>query len=521
MQLNINQFNATDVTLIHGDETIKWSVSLFDKINTGEKLEDRYDIFEHINQYWNYISPATQNNIFSCYKRIRDAFNNVWDTTELTKQLYVLIAELTSYHDLEQIKQWVNFHSNIIMPDNLRTVYTDSYETPGTSERTYLRKDYEDLVALSVGLRVMIPIWGEFISRTKKETGTKLKEYYAFKLLAYSNYTTSEPMERLRVYVQHSLPQEKMIAAAIITAVSSDDFPKWILALVVVRRLSVADIRGILPNSSIVSSIYKFITGKVRGHDSDFLGRITDKETEGQSSDGENNLSKLEGYKIKQEIPAGDIAIIEYYLKDSQNLAKMICPSIDPNLVEACLNGIENNRSYQIHQTQTTIMQWVLRKAIPPRGIMYINKNLCLLGMAVTEALLWHNGFHDMAVLSTAIEHDNSDDSVSASSDSRARITKEQVEVLETLYPYSRKPTGKQRVVKNVNPAVESIDLLCGQFKQCNWRVMVPEQLLETVPNFNRGLYVIPYDIKIKTAALVISLANRNFYGNHPSSQKR
>ena len=272
MKLTINKYGLqgtpTEVTMYHLNNEIAWNIALFDKTSSVDKdgISDAYDIFEFINVYWSYISVAEQNKIFDCYCRIRTVFDNVWDTTELTRQLHVLIAELCSYHDLDQIKQWIIFHANIIIPDNFSDVYSEKYETTMTREKTYLRRDYEGLLALSVGLRIMVPVWGEFVYRTKKETGNNLKEYYAFKLLELSNFKNSEPMERLKIYVECSIPQDKSRAGAIINAIASEDYSTWMLALIAVRRLSVGDVRGIIAGSSLITYIYKFINGKIKAY---------------------------------------------------------------------------------------------------------------------------------------------------------------------------------------------------------------------------------------------------------------
>lgn len=517
MQLTINRFGIqgapTEVVMQHHNEEIKWNIALFDKMNSVDKegFEDQYNIFEQINQYWEYIPAHDQSKIFDCYKRIRFVFDNVWDTSILTRELYSLINELCSYHDLDQIQQWILYHTTIIIPDTFQEVYPASYETTTTREKTYLKSDYLGLLSLSVGLRIMIPIWGEFVSRTRKETGTNLKEYYAFKLLSNSPFMYSEPMERLKIYVEHSIPPDKSRSGAIITAISSEDYPLWMLSLIVVRRLSIGDVRGIIPGSTLVTYIYKFINGKIKGHDNSFNGKITDKVIDGQGSDSENNLSKLEGYKIKQEIPAGDIAILEFYIGNPVQVAKTICPNINTDLVLKCVEICRKNMNYPIHEAQVMLIQWVLSKAVSPRGILHLNKNLCLTAMGIAQACLWHKEHYCLGALISAIEFDNADEMSLGGSESRARITRAQIDELNKYFPYIRKPFGKQRIQKPINPAQESVDLLASKLNK-NWRLMIDDEMIEQIPGGAQRIFVIPYDIKIQIAKLAIALADRTFY---------
>lgn len=514
MKLDINKYGAigtpSEVLLTHGDQVITWNIALFDKMSfSGE-----FDIFEQINGYWGHLPKTDQDKIFDIYKRIRIVFDEVWETNELTRQLHVLIKELYQFHELADVKHWKDFHSNLILPAGLRDAFMESHETPGTRERTYLKEDYHWLVTLSIALRAMIPIWGEFISRTKKDTGTTFKEYYAFQLLAYSNIYKSEPMERLRVYVEHSLPPDKSKSAAILGGISSEDFPLWVLGLVVVRRLSVGNVLGTDPSSSLVTFIYKYIGQKVKGHDNSFIGMVKDKPFEGHGQEGENNLSRLEGYKVKQEIPAGDIAIIGFYAQDIDALALLICPDIDLNLVRLSEISVQALSHEHIWPPQIALIQWVLKQkqAIPPRGLQHLSKTSILRCMAVTQALLWHRNHYELAALLSSVEQSNVDEQQLGGTDSRARISKDQMEVLETLFPYSRRPTGKQKLTKRPNPAADSIDSMSVLFSEHDWKITLPsEWVAQVTSNRNNRRYAVPQNVKILLANLVIQIAQRTF----------
>ena len=93
-------------------------------------------------------------------------------------------------------------------------------------------------------LRCMIPIWGEYISSTRQETGTRHKEFYAFQLLNNSNISKSVPMVKLCNYVEAIVGPDKYNNVNTLNGISSEDFGYWLLSLVCVRRLCVGDIRG-------------------------------------------------------------------------------------------------------------------------------------------------------------------------------------------------------------------------------------------------------------------------------------
>jgi len=501
------EYDGTPVmaSMAHHGETIEWNIALFEKMSVKNDM----DIFQEINGFWAYSQPSVQDTIFDTYKRIRALFDTVWDVNDLTGKLYILVGELFSLQPIEDINHWLWFHSGVHLPIGLRDAFTVSYETPGTRERTYLKDDYKWLVALSVSFRIMIPIWGEFIARTGRKN-TVFKEYYAFHLLAHTNLIRSEPMERLKIYVEHSLPADKSKTSAVFGGISTEDFPIWVLGLVVVRRLSIGDVRGIDPTTSLVTFIYNYMDQRVKGHDKSFIGLIKDKTIVGQAAEGENNLSKLEGYKTKQEIAAGDIAIIGFYLKDPFTLALEICPTIDLKLVQTCLDAVVVLEDKQLWKPQLIITQWVLKRVVPPKGLLHVNKKQVLTAVAVAQAILWHREFFELAALLTAINQETIDELSVSGSDSRARISKEQMEQLDFLYPYSRKPVGKQRIVKTINPAVEAIESVVAMFSEHEWILTLPKHMLEKVDG-GSSRYSTPHNAKILLANLVIEIAKRVF----------
>ncbi len=511
MKLLINQNQLalregpTEAKLIHGDETISWNIALFDKMS----FDDNYDIVEQINGYWAYIPLANQDKIFDIYKRIRFEFDNVWDTSTLTKTLYGLIAELYQYHELKDIHHWKIFHTNIVIPDSIPLTFEEAQETTKTRERTYCKEDYSWLVSMSIALRAMIPIWGEFILRTKKETGTVFKEYYAFKLLAQSSVAKSEPMERLRSYVEHTIPGEKDKSSAVFDGLSTEDYPQWVLGLILVRRMTIGDIRGINPNSTLVTFIYKYIGQKVKSHDNSFIGIVKDKLVEGQGQDGENNLSRLEGYKVKQDIPDGDIVLIEHYSENHVRAVKRICPDIDLALLDKAMESVQALQYQQIWVPQMDLMRWIMKPVISPRGIINLNKLDTVRMMGVALAVLWHCEHYELAALMTAVEESNKDE-MHLDTESRTRIPKDQVEIIEGLYPYPRKPVGKQKVQKRVSPAIEAIDEMARLFSEHSWRLTLPSEWMALIPSCNGNRrYGVPHNVKGLLATLTIQLATR------------
>lgn len=507
----------TAARMTHKGEVLEWNVSVIDK--TG-RANAEFDIFAQLNGYWRSLPVATQDKIFAVYVHIKDIFTSVFGSSDqLTAALYEPVAELLSYHDIKEMRHYLDFHETLYIPDSVKEDFRESPDKPGTRDRTYTREDYRWLLAMTISLRSMVPVWGEFIHRTEKEHGATYKEYHAVRLLERSAIVTQmqpfangikHPMEKLRLFVESSLPPDKSRAAAIIGGLSSEDFPFWILSLVIVRRLTVGDIVGSDPQASLVPFIYKYIQGKVKGHDNNFIGMVKEKTIEGQGQESENNLSKLEGYKIKQEIPAGDIAIIRHAITAPHRLAQAVIADIDLSLVDLSLASVQALQHEQIQKPQITLLQCVMKTAIPTRGWPHMEKQWVIQGLGVAQAILWWRGYFELAGLLTAIARTGNEAMSLMDTGQRKRIPKEMIEELSLLYPFPRRFGGKSKPGKTpASPAHVAIELLEEEFSAYDsWRLTLPSAwIAQLTGNPNDPWYVVGSEIKTKLAQLFIALA--------------
>lgn len=502
-----NPLLRPNVIITHNNEELNWMIGSFDK-----ESFTKFDVFEHINNYWSKFSVADQDNVFNAYKDIRYAFDNIWDRNKLTSELYILVAKLLDLHDLDDAHHWIMFHSGVYFPENLDVEYIASNDRPGSREQTYLKQDYSKLVALTLVLRTMIPIWGEFICRTRQEAGTIYKEYYAFQLICKSKLAYSDAVNKLTTYIEYSIIPDKSKSTAIIEGISTEDFPIWILGLVLVRRLCVGDIRGVEPKATLITFIYKFITQKIKGSDNNFGGMVKDKIFEESSSEGDANISKLEGYKAKQEIASGDIVLLEYSMRDLEPLALKLAPTIDLALLHKALETSQPLNSSMILDPQVILLQWVLKPVISTRGILFLSKSTIVKALALCQAVLWHRGHHALAGLSTAVVNQNQDEIQISGVDSRARIPKEMLEEFAKYYPFTKRVGGKQKLLKPINQAVVSVDNMAELLSNHDWVFTLDEKLIPFISegNTNRR-YSIPHNIKIMLASLVLELARRDW----------
>lgn len=532
MKLSLDQEGLKNrqlqLLLTHGDRVLVWNVSAFDKktFMTDESIPEeslalassslaildeplvKRDIYLHINQYWDRLPGHKQEKIFLIFTKIRSLFDEVFNVQNLITDLIPLVKDLYEEHHLEDIYQWMNFHSDIIIPDSAEEEYIKVDEKPSTREKTYLKSDYRWLAAFTISLRIMVPIWGEFIYKTKRETGTHHKEFYAYHLLTQTHLINSIPMNKLRVYVESNIQIDKYLLSIIIDkGIATEDFSTWLLGMVLVRRLCVGDISGTSKTSSLITYIYNFIVQKVSGNNSgSYSDMVKGKEFEKGDSSNDHNTSRLESYKLKLEVPIGSIMFLEHYMDDPVRVAQRIKPDIDLNILNDFLQAAKALDNEQIWKPQVTLVVYMLRKVLSPRGVVHLNKKQVIAGIAISQTLLWQSNNKMLACLITAIATSSFDGMMISGIDSRARITKEYMDELNILFPYNKVSATKKKS-KTTNSAVLAIDELAQLFGQRDWILTIPDKYMtEVFSKESTRRFSCPQDIKILLAKLIIEL---------------
>lgn len=496
------------VRLEHKDESINFSISVFQKAN----FQKQFEVFDQINEFWAALPQAKQDEIFGIYKEIEFGFDNIYEKNELFDYLQGKVAGLIQEHDLDQIQNWVSFRSNIIIPESFEPDFEYSIDKNTSREKTYTRTDYSRLVALSVLLRCMVPVWGEYISNTRQESGTMYKEYNAFQLISHSNIMHSVPMDKLLEYIQHIVGEDSFDANNILNGICAEDFNFYLLALVCIRRLCIGDVRGVDPSVNLITFVYKFIIQRIRNTDNNYDQIVKEKTFDDRGQEGsDNKISTLERYKIKTNVSLGEIVELEYSLRNIIAAAEKLTINLDPGLLQRSIATSQDLLQQRLLDPQMTILRWVFKPVISPKGLVYLPKPMIVNAIGALEAVLWARGHKYLAVLSSSYAVMNEKELVISPVDSKMRVPVEMSEQLDKLYPFSRTTNSKKTGPKEVNLAAKSIDTVTENLGAFIWRPTAHESMLQEVfGNPNRKL-PIKSDIKIDLTKLVLEIGSRNW----------
>lgn len=491
-----------------------------------ESDANEYEIFHYINLYIATLPAVTQDAIFNCYQRINYSINAASAIRELDHVLRPLVVELMSYFDLDQIEHWMMLHSDVQIPTTLHENFSVDGRFQGTKEKTYLKHDYIKLVAMTIGLKAMMPVWTNYIEVTKQSSGPTWKQHKAYKLIAKTKYANCEAMNRLRIYIEASIDTQDDLASAIVEGISTEDFPDWLMAVTIIQKILITDIRGIPRNKAmtspvLMSAIHKYVTGKIKRYETNFVGTVRDKRPEvDMSGDGENNVSRLENYKAREALSVGSITSIEVYFEDPIN---------DPFIYQTMVNGqvvpskLEVIRPYlqmymqamdvynQLDQRtnsiptiktwQRAIVEWVLRDILPTRALEILSKPVELNCFAIAAAYLHATGYLDIALILTSVDR-NEDRRDFPEID---KLSKDTLAILEGMYQHQLKGAKKNDKLRNA--AVATIDLVLRDIMEKERYYALPQQVVETLyPGHTRRMVIVERNLRERMGKLIVEL---------------
>ena len=484
----------------HKGQKIEWNASEYEKGNS----KTAETVFRHINEFFASLPEEKQDGIWNCYVDIKETFDSVFDAKRLHTFLTEIITKLYTHISLEQMSLWINFKSDILIPIGIK----DACDITDPPDRTYVKKDYADLILLSLALRPIVPIWSEYNSRVKSLIGNHFKEYQSLALLMNTELFHHTSMEKLRVYVEATSAVITDTAgdgnsiAAIIGGLGTTELPDWLLALSVVRRVAIADLDANSETGTIIANVYKYVSNSIKSLDKRFKGTIKNKET--SKGDDEDNASVIEGYKVKQEQSDGDLVTLSVFTDRIEDITQRLQPDLDPIMLNDCLYSIQQLNDLDVHQHQITLTQWVIHPIIPARGVPYLNKQALLKVMAISQAVLWHRGFNDLAKLITARPVEFEEDVILGGFEARSLIPKELMDELIRLYPYFPKLQNKQQGDRKSNPASKAIDIITKDLVREQWMLTGPQAL-----TLGEKRLITPADIKAQLAKFIIDRIKR------------
>lgn len=495
----------------HKGVVVPFSIRSIGKVNFQNPKDPSFNVFDQLNGYWSSLSESTQDQLFKVYENIANEIGSAWSISSMAEALIELSRQLMEFHHLEDIQSWLYATNAIILPGDLVAEYQHSVDHNTSPEKTYTRREYMDLVTMSIALRAMLPVWGEYILHIRGEIGNDFKEFDAFNLLNNSYIVQSPAMAKLKLYIERIIEKNPSPPDNVLNGITTADLPRWMLSLVVIKRLCLADVRGVNQDEHLCRLIYRLLAQRTDNTSGNFQDKVRLKEPREGTDGGMDKTSALERFKTPAPYSIGNIVELEVWLKDLMGAAEKLAMGIDPELVRRSVESAQALHSASCLDMQVTLMRWVFKHIVSPRGMMCLSPDHIINAIGVSQAVLWYRGHKYLSILQSACPITSDEGMTVSPVSSRERISQDRQEVIAKLYPYDRPNGKKQSTVKTINSCVQGIDILVEQMSMYSWRPTADEQLVTEALGSNVRRITIRSDIRNVIADLAIELGQRSW----------
>ena len=493
------------IVLNHGShEPVSFSANVYQKESF---IKNNYDVFGEINQYWATLPQYKQEEIWSVYKSLYEAFGDIFDADELYQYLTQGLTQFYRLHPLEDLRRFLENNPNIRIPDDVKKTF-DPSQDGHTPSKTYTEADYYQLAALSLFLRTVAPILGEFVESTRRQVGVNYKEFAALKLLVPSGLMNEPAIKKLELYISSISNTAEKNNDRIMAGFSSEDNLFLNLALTIIRRLCVADLRGGDEGRQLVALVYNFIFQRTFNPSKSTEPFKEKTVLNDRREDG--NRSTMEAYHKRTELSYAEKAGLEFGYEDLYGTAMRLAPNISKREIDAAVKTARSLLTEVVSDAQIILMSTVLKTVHAAYTADYISHELLVANLGVTQAVLWNWGHKYLAAFITSAQVLDNDIIHVSTIDSKAQMSKELQAQIHKHFPFVWMNVKKNREMEpDGHPVVHQINMLVDEITSHTWKMtMDPKKIIELFGEEKHKLPLSP-NLRSEIAQLIVDIENR------------
>lgn len=304
--------NGSAVIISHGLDKQTFPISgtnSYENTKLTKIIEDDegrpYDPFSDINNFIQTLGRKKQQELFDIYTKVGESFIDILPLEELKTELQDAFTKIFEIVNINEIEEWMTKNDLVHIPVSIEQNEFAHYK----SERTYTPDKYKGLIALSVALKLAVPIWGAYVKYITKGTGIGRKEIHCVQLLRNSTIIDSEQYNDFHRFIVSTYEVGKSKVDTILTGVGTEEQATLLPAACLFRKIAVAPN---LKSKSAVTEAYNYVVNDGPSHERKHP-HIRSKKIERGGGVGEiEEPAILEILKTKESISPGDVSFIAY-----------------------------------------------------------------------------------------------------------------------------------------------------------------------------------------------------------------
>lgn len=362
----------------------------FDLMGFFRQHDELDKLYTHINKYLGTLDEKVQEGLYQIFSEV-SLFTTANHFAERESVAYIeerldLAAGLL---DLQNFTNW--FHQNhegLPIPDTVFDTFTEDLDMGITRDKTYVTKEYIDLIGLILFIRMLAPVYLEYLTYAKETS--KHPYYLIFRLFIGSCIDHPETsLGKLKEYVDVNyaslFPGNSKNEHLVVTAgLSDDDIVDYLIAEVIFNKLLTIEFFSTKCNA--VSYIFQTIR---------FKGKFTStgsnlRASSSRGGSEREDYSYFEDYRKTTTIPIGTVVEIQHALSNLYKLASDLgLEDFDFKLYEQELKHIGKLTEERPANVQIYLLGWFLHKVINPRALFHLeNRKIVELLIFAKVALL-------------------------------------------------------------------------------------------------------------------------------------
>lgn len=499
MNINVGKYSKltfTSITVTHtGEPELNFDGGGYRTARMVQRThgtDDEIDngLFKEVNDFIDKLSQEKQAALYNCYATAESLFQNYDESSlsgdassaniqnyTLEDDLKALVKQIYTIITFEDLHDYVKFNRELKIPPELSDEYlTDDKITPLYVDRTYKLSEYIDLMALCLGLRFMIPLWGPYLKISAASEGMAMKEYHSFSILRGSALHMSRAYERMDVYVRANLDTKDLNMAPVLHFLSEEEIPTYAIAHTVIRKMSIAPLSWESDKHHLMKILYSYATNKIKGLGMNLEPGVQDKTDRGFFEDDNSSVFCL--FKMKEQLSAGELEVFKVYIENYVRAGKSVASDIDERKIELCVTNTLKLKNWRGTEIQKGLVAWTLSPVITGSIIPLLQRRYLLIAMGITQAVLWHWGLHELAMLVTA-RVDNPDPNAFNPTGGKAKLSQTTLTRLDEVYQHEFPLRKHVEGGWSHNTGVRGIELFHKHLSVEDWIVQCPKALVK------------------------------------------
>jgi len=506
----LNVYNKSNLIMAieHNGKDVEFNLSSL--LNKRNKVElDPENQFTLLEEYIDYKGPEFKNKLMIAYLNADDRLMGTITMPEVYPLPVSIVYEILDMFDYNDILNWVINIRKVPTLPNLADKFDsdDANDSEFTRAQTYLKSEYLELVALTIIIKSVIGPIAHYGYLKNSEINGAHKEYILYNFIDGHPVSKLPPTLRLKAFTEKlvsiALKESTVTAVRIIEKrIPKEETADYILAAIMLQKVSIASIVNDTSSKNIITMIYTFINNKlsVKGDTSNSI-RAKDGYMDAEIGEKE---SIVESYRMTVSVAPNIPIELNWSLEDTDDIFKLLNLNPDKEIFEDATEFCKIFLDRSISIEQEILLTYIFKDVITPLGIKYLNIESIYNLMRVGFTWLWMNNHNYLALLLGSVVNTNTDDGVLQVNITvnRSRLPIELKEELQYWFPY-------ERVINKTttaNEAEEAITKLTNEMYGQDWHYICGDKYVNVVDGSRSGL---PADLKTLITKMVIYIEKR------------